>query len=475
MKPLSLVVAAVLAAMLAPTLGLAASMNSSLDRGGSPSWGRDPGVEAAKASGAVVNGSPGVPAEMRAQGMTAAPNLVNAAGMSCNVSDARFIGTGTGAKDHLKAKYYEVACADDMGYVLIVKEGVARPTAINCLVMSAPGPDDKPNPLMCLLPANRNPADSLRPAMTRTGYACAITGARYIGTTTAGDKQFYELACASGAGYVLTKAKIGAPTALTCLAFDGSSPIKCALTDRARQLTVVDKLAASSGKSCVLKDRRYVGASSAAPTDFYEGACTDGKGYFFEVDHEGRLKAAIDCSSLASGSTGCTLTDTRVAETRQTALYTDLAKKAGFSCNVSKYADFPVTNSTREVVELACSNRPDGGVGIFPISVVAKARVLDCARAEAEGFRCTYTGLDVLHPKLTAQLKTTRHPNCTVTNARPFGHNATEDWIEVACAGDSGLVIVYPTEGAEPTRAITCASARSETKLECQLAQNLAR
>ena len=50
--------------------------------------------------------------------------------------------------------------------------------------------------------------------------------------------------------------------------------------------------------------------------------------------------------------------------TEQAGLYSRLATKAGFACTVGKYAMFP-SKAREEVVELQCSNRPDGGVAVF--------------------------------------------------------------------------------------------------------------
>jgi len=128
-------------------------------------------------------------------------------------------------------------------------------------------------------------------------------------------------------------------------------------------------------------------------------------------------------------------------------------------------------------VELACSNRPDGGVGFFP-STSAKPRVLDCLRAEAEGYRCSFTPDSALYPVITAQLKAKNKSSCVVSDARPFGlgttdgHAGKDAYVEIACAdGGPGLVLEYDYGANAPTQLLNCAQAANMNG-GCQLPGN---
>ena len=59
----------------------------------------------------------------RKQGMAEAPAVAQSAGLSCQVSDARFIGKGADPKTKTENSYYEVACGQGMGYVLQAPKG----------------------------------------------------------------------------------------------------------------------------------------------------------------------------------------------------------------------------------------------------------------------------------------------------------------------------------------------------------------
>ncbi len=126
----------------------------------------------------------------------------------------------------------------------------------------------------------------------------------------------------------------------------------------------------------------------------------------------GDVKPAIDCAVADNIGGGCTLTNARQAETEQAGLYSKLAHNAGYACDVSRYAPFNVNLPGHEVVELACSNRPDGAVAIFPASTTEKAQIYDCAHSEIAGYRCSFTKPDAASPSLTADLNKLGKSSC---------------------------------------------------------------
>jgi hypothetical protein len=255
----------------------------------------------------------------RTAGMKGAPGLITAGHIDCDLADARMVGSGTGS-DKVKATYYEIACKNGLGRILVSKEKIPEPTSFDCLMMALPGPDGKPNPLACTLPGNRNPAPGLHPLLVKTGVDCNISAARYIGSTV--DKDLYEVACPDTPGYILNspKAAGAAPVAINCVIYAASGgQIKCELTPQAQQDAYVERLAAGGAPGCAVKDRRFVGAT-ADGSDFFEVACADGKGYMIQADSTGKLVKGITCASAINIGSGCTLTDTRQALTQQTAV-----------------------------------------------------------------------------------------------------------------------------------------------------------
>lgn len=396
-----------------------------------------------------------VDAKAREAGMKEAPPLVAQAGVGCQVSDARLIG----ADKKSNTSYYEVACQEGMGFALVAKKDAA-PQAFTCLETGQVGADGKDNGLKCVLPANADAKQGLVPYLKKAGAACDLENARAIGTGN--NNSYFEVACKGGAGYIL---QIAAPlkaegevTANSCLLYDETGNISCKLTDRATQLQIVNTLTTAANNGCAVKDKRYI--LSTKTDNYFEVQCDNGKGYVLQqTSATGALARAIDCAN-APGGAECTLTDTRAAKTEQAGLYTGLAKKAGFDCKVEQYGLLPSNDPKKEIVELKCANRPDGGIGIFS---AAENRVYDCVAAELNGYRCSYTKLDVTFPRLSKDLVSYGKGSCVVSGARIIGRTDAQGFVEVACAdGLPGWVLAYPLGAGsdKPNELLSCLQAK---------------
>ena len=406
-----------------------------------------------------------IDAEQRAKGKKDVPALLAASKAPCTMTDAMYVGAGTGT-DKVHANYYEVACQEGLGYLIVSKDKNPTPDLVDCVKLSSHLPDGKPNPLACKLPGNRHPALGLQAMVTKAGHTCTVNGGRFIGSTTTTD--YYEVACTEGGGYILEATHDGAaPKTNNCLIYGQSGNIKCTLTTEAQQNTYVDKMVAADGKPCDVAARRYV-ASGTDGSDYYEVACADKTGFMLKTNPNGAFSGmVIPCSQASGLGDGCKLTDAREAMTKEAGLYSNLAKKAGFDCDVSKYADFPGTDNNMEIVELACNNRPDGGVGFFSTNG-GRSKVLDCLRAEDEGYKCSYTPNSALYAKLTAQLRAKNKNLCVVNNAVAFAQATSgdgkgkDDLVEVGCAdGGPGFVLDYLDGQTEPTELLNCAQVKS--------------
>lgn len=423
-------------------------------------------IATASLAQAAPPGPPPITPEAKAAGMKAAPALIAAASLPCTLADARAMGSGKDAKGQ-PVTLTEIACKEGMGYVVTVS-GKAAPVSFDCLVADTPGPDGKPSSIMCRLPENANPVAGMQPVVTQTGRNCTVENARFLGATT--DKHLYEIACSSGLGLVLEEAIAGgAPVANNCMAYTAGA-VKCTLTTPDQEMAEVTTLAAASGKCTIAKDRFML--ATPDESDYFEVACSDGKGYVLHADKTGALADVIPCTQAYAIGDGCTLTDTKTAETQEASTYAGLAKAAGFDCAVSKYALFPQSDSTRDIVELVCSNRPDGGVGVFPAK--GAGQVYDCIRSQDEGYKCSFTPESAVYPHLSEALQAAGKGSCVVSNARPFARGDDgSDYVEVGCAdGGSGWVMIYPPAGSHaPTQLLNCAQAGSLNG-GCQLPGN---
>lgn len=402
--------------------------------------------------------------EQRAKGMAAAPGLIAAGKFDCQVADARFIGESADPKTKVKTTLYELACTGNEGLIVQQAGVTGAPATFTCEQMGEPGPDGKIPSAACALPGNADPKAGLAPYIAKAGVPCTIDKIRTIGQSPT--NAVFELAChQSPGGYILTTSsppRLDQPVTMNpCIGYPEGSNLSCKITDRAAQFALVDSLAAQSGKNCTVKDRRFIGATAGGKL-YYEVSCQDGKGYVLEQSANGAYSKTIDCAQADGLAGGCTLTDTRQAKTEQAGLYTKLAKKAGFNCDVSGYAPFSVSDGGNEVVELVCSNRPDGGVGIFAATSTGVSIVYDCAHSELKSFRCSLSKPPAAYPNLTAELKRLGKTTCTVSNSRVVGVTADDHgYVEVACAdGLPGYMIEFVMKPFAPKAPIACNEAR---------------
>ncbi len=403
----------------------------------------------------------GVTEKARTQGMAEAPALAQAAGLNCQIVDARLVGKNEDRKTKTSTSYYEVDCQDGMGFVMEAVSGGAT-NLFTCLEASAPTEDGKPSALACQLPGNQNPGAELAKLAAKDGVACTVANSRAIGRSAT--NTFFEIACDDGVtGYILnTGYPATADTtvdATNCLIYDqASTNISCELGDPAARLRVVDQMAASDAKSCAVTERRFVGATTDG-SNYFEAACEDGKGYIYKVANTGQLAESWDCARALGILGGCTLTDAREAATEQAALYTRLAQGAGFDCEVDKYAIFPASGG-KDVVELVCKGGKPGGVGVFEAG--GKATVYNCAYAPIAGYRCGLNEDSAAYPALTADLKKHGRDSCEVSGQRLVGKTADGSaYIEVACAdGLAGYMIEYKQNPIVSSDALGCAFAK---------------
>jgi hypothetical protein len=423
-------------------------------------------ITVVSASLAQAPAGPGaLPPGAHAAGMKSAPILIAANHIPCTLVDARLANLKT--PSHGAAILTEMACKEGMGYVVLVDHQPPKTDVFDCLIADQPGPTGDPSVVACVLPENVSPAAGLQYFVNRSGRTCTVDSGHFIGVTTDGHRR-YRVACTGGQILVLdVMPATWTPTA--CLA-GATANVECTLATQDRHPSEIAALAASAGKCATVAKDRYM-LTSQDGSDYFEIACPGGEGYVLHADKTGALDEVIPCSEAYQIGDGCRLTDPRREEAQKAALYSSLAKSAGFDCAVTKYALFPQSDSTKNIVEMACSNRPDGGVGVFPAE--GAGQVYDCVRSQAEGYKCTLTPESAVYPKLSAVLKAAGKGSCTVSNARPLARGDDGwDYVEVECTdGGSGWVVIYPPESPKPTQVFNCARA-GKLNGGCQLSRN---
>jgi len=395
----------------------------------------------------------------RDQGAAEAPAAVAASGVTCTVADAYFINSTTDPQTRAQLRFYEVACNEGLGY--IVEQGPDAARAFDCITVGAQAGGAR-DALTCRLPANADPKQGLAPIVAASGRTCEVSDARPMGSTAAGDS-FFEVACGSAGGYVIKTSPAAAnapPDVIDCVQLLDTDT-QCELTSRETILANLGQQVNQGGGTCAVSQARYVGST---PTDsYYEVACGEAPGYMISVSNTGVFQQAIECSKAQSIGGGCTMTDVSVAEAEEAATYTGLARASGYDCEVSQYRFLGIDQTSQsEVVELACSNRPDGAVALFPTSG-APGTINDCIVSEAIGVTCNLSEPSAVFAKYTAGLATQGRTTCQVSGAKWLGGTTTgTDLIETACAdGDPGYVMSVVRTSGEVTELLTCTQARN--------------
>ena len=404
-----------------------------------------------------------------AKGRAAVPGLIQAAGARCAVGDAAFRGTGTSAKK--KVDIYETACTDGPGYLLIKTEGVDKPAAYPCLAVADQG-------TKCILPANADQKPGLTKLAQAAGRTCAVSNARYIGTSAASGETFYELACASAGGFRLGVPAVASspPEVNDCLSVLGTSSA-CTLTTKEQALAGLQPLLKASGRACQVSDGRYIGASTTTKQTYYEVACGSAPGFVLAADTAtGGFKTAMSCSAAVGLDGGCKLTSATQVAAEDDARYTRLATDAGFPCQVNRTRPVGMSGD-REVVELACSNRADGAFGMFPTSGAGAPQIIDCIKATGTLQQaCTLTQPSALYARYSAALVAKGRGSCQVSGARYIGvTGAGGDVIETACSdGKPGWVIYFAKgQDTQVSQLLSCGQSSNDGR-PCKLPTNLA-
>jgi hypothetical protein len=410
---------------------------------------------------------PPITQKQKDEGKAEAPAAVAAAKATCNVQDAYLIQSGMDAKTKVKTSIYEVACAEGPGY--IIQQAGDTGSAFDCLAQAETAART-PGSLTCRLDANVDPKAGYGKMLTALGHPCTATGARIMGATAAGET-FFEVACGGSVGYVIQTAPGKAPVTSDCIQTLGGGATECTLTTKASILTGLGEMATKAGKPCTVSDGRLVGMGSGST--FYEVACGASPGFMIQAKADKSFDA-IDCGKAQPIGGGCTLTV--VDETAEAGTYTKLAQAAAYPCDVSKYRYLgKETKTNSEIVELACKNRPDGAIALFPIGT-GKAQVFDCVQGGSLGVACQLTQPTAVFAKYTEKLVSQGKNQCKVSGAKYLASTtAGSDFIETACSdGLPGFVISVDHSTGAVRELLTCGQAE-RSGAACTLPTNIAK
>ena len=230
------------------------------------------GLLVAGAYAAKTEAVKGPPPESIKKGMTDAPAAVQAAGLSCTLKNAAWLGGGkkTVDKKPVAVDIYEVACGEGPGY--LIQKTPDQADAYTCIQLraSAAGGGKGKGP-QCTLPENQNLGSQIQPAVDHSGISCKVADVAFLGTGQTDHLGHYEISCGSAGGYLInldTKgAASGDPT--SCLqATSDPSKWLCKLTTKAQAVAGIAALGQAVGSRSARRRTRVSWAATprARPT-----------------------------------------------------------------------------------------------------------------------------------------------------------------------------------------------------------------
>jgi hypothetical protein len=280
-----------------------------------------------------------------------APFLTKAA-VTCEMSKARALGqTST-------TIYFEVACGDNRGFIVgapISFDASQEVSASNCLAFEAG------TAMECKLTTRDQQLGVVNALATSADAACVVKDRRYILSSRSGD-EYYEVACASGTGFVTVADSKGALKQKIDCANADSIAGGCTLTDvknaKTEDNALYTRLVKAQGFNCDVTGYRALTADASGET--IEVQCGNrGDGAVAVLTKAGPGSRFYNCAAAQTTGYRCGLT-------KQDAAYAALTasvKKARptSTCQVSE-ALFMGLTPDAGFVEVACADKEPGYV-----------------------------------------------------------------------------------------------------------------
>lgn len=393
-----------------------------------------------------------------AETLTGARGAVAAAGVACEVSEARWLGRNASNDTTL----YEVACQTGPGF--LINDG-EPPQVLNCLagaasaaMLRAEDPDAQVG-AQCELAANADAIAALTPAARAASISCTIDEAAWIGRTTGGQDR-YEIGCAGADGYWMetTQNTLEPTRVLTCFEVVQAGAT-CRMTTAEEQIASAAAMAAPANRACDATAARFAGHNENGR--FYELACAEGAGFMFRTDTAGAFQEAYDCVDAQRIGGGCTLTDASVITAGAQEAERARMAQAGLTCDYRAHRTVGADNLGRTVTEYECADQPLGLVA-FIGDDPAQSASMDCISSELLSVTCSLTGKSTVAEALTRMMAAGGH-SCTVVDfdvLSPAARASRGEAVEVKCADGSGYLVEAPADRQRTGQVRSCAQAR---------------
>jgi hypothetical protein len=246
--------------------------------------------------------------------------LIEALSLPCELSDAERSGGGKVkvSDKMLDVSVYEVACSSGSGYFL-VSQPPENSLAVSCFAADAVRAQDiangvKPDEFYCTLPGNKDVKTMAASMLQGAGTTCDVSNYRWVGTSTIDGKEYSEVGCSDGAGYILEVPKTGRTAQVSVVGCQDAvkEGVKCTLTAVTMPVTLQTFRDAISEHAvdCTPAQIRYVGRETKGRRYVVELQCPQQpNGLVAFVPLEGNPKPfeALDCPAAVARAVKCTL------------------------------------------------------------------------------------------------------------------------------------------------------------------------
>ncbi len=315
-------------------------------------------------------------------------NYTLAAGITCNVEQARWVGSTTAGDQR-----YEVACPGPEGYWFDVTPTGSIHNKMDCFQVAAAGGN-------CEFSNSQEQAAWLASLAASSGRTCQATNSRFVGANGETGQRYFEVGCSDGVGFMVrTDRNNTFESVIECSAAGGIAG-GCTLSEgtavAAASAEELQARLASAGIAC-----QFV--RNGSPRQETEGDrrtvvefdCVDRPwGLVAFLPNPSGSAEEIDCLTAQARLGGCSLTSRNMLLDNLGMLAAARTQLA--SCAVSDFrmvgrlssAEASSPNGVGDVVELRC----DGGSGYIAVVRPDRSAITQsqsCATsAERGGTRC---------------------------------------------------------------------------------------
>lgn len=236
------------------------------------------------------------------ENIAAAQAIATSAGLSCQVTEANFLGqTAEGAKS------YEAACATGPGYVVL---STTPPQTFDCVLLNTQAANDRARDpaavigTTCVIPQNADLMRVLTAYATEAGIPCTVDEAASIGKAGNGNL-VYEIGCNGVDGFWIEREATGWKKTECAIIVTQNATCRFSTAAEAAA-TFKTRLAGSDAAACDVTQGRFMGSNANGA--FWEAKCAAGNGVIVRFNSDYAVQQVYPCETAHRIGGGCTLT-----------------------------------------------------------------------------------------------------------------------------------------------------------------------